>query len=438
MKHKKLNYLYTMLLTGLIGTAPFSASAYNLHTTDSSEVNLDIEAVAGIFMSEETYGNTESSPSWREGYIKYGLSGKKIFDNELELFATANLLSSASWGDGDAAGLTTGDESDTDFEDLYFGVRNDQFELSIGSQNIVIGDGFIINGDSLNMGEGLDGLAPGFSANRGGAYWLAARKSFDKTIVARIGGETGLRSDIFWIESDNPAQASMELAGVNVEYVRDIGTFAAMYIQGLDVDKVEAEFWGYEGRDGQKNLSVRYQGNAGIENLFLSAEYTNQEDGETNKDINAWYVEAGWSFADLSWTPSLNYRFTSYEEGYDPLFFGFSRGYGTWFQGEVAANYAGPFATGSDIHFLELTAHPAEMLTVGAGYFVFNDRNGVDIDNANFDVGGKELDIWAEWVVSENLILSPVLGFYKPDNANNVQSNSNTNTYFQMIAVVLF
>ena len=46
-------------------------------------------------------------------------------------------------------------------------------------------------------------------------------------------------------------------------------------------------------------------------------------------------------------------------------FFGFSRGYGTWFQGEEAANYAGPFGTDADVHYLGVKGNPTERLTVG-------------------------------------------------------------------------
>lgn len=55
-----------------------SASALNLMKSETSELNLDIEAIFGIFHSEERYNQLHSTPgsaSWQEGYIKYGLSG---------------------------------------------------------------------------------------------------------------------------------------------------------------------------------------------------------------------------------------------------------------------------------------------------------------------------------------------------------------------------
>ncbi|MBR9884218.1 MAG: hypothetical protein GYB21_11410, partial [Oceanospirillales bacterium] len=164
--------LAVAVLAASVATA---SQAYTLKDEDGVNLNLDVEAVLGTFRSDESYGNSESDPAWTEGYIKYGFSGSKALSSG-SLFGAVNALTSGTWGDGDAAGLSTGDERETDIEDLYVGYRTDMVEFSFGRQNLTIGDGFILNGDGLNMGKGLDGIVPGFSANRGGAYWLAARK----------------------------------------------------------------------------------------------------------------------------------------------------------------------------------------------------------------------------------------------------------------------
>ncbi len=413
-----------LLLGAAISSASGMASAYSLINEDGTELNADLELIIGQFSSEERYSPAaQKSPSWTEAYAKYGLSGSYALNDRLSLFGAANLLSSGTWGDGDALGSTTGNERETEIEDLYLGLRTELFEFSAGSQNLTLGDGFLINGDALNMGDGF-----GAELDRGGAYWLAARKAFNKTAVLRVGGEKGARADIFWLDSDNVAQSEMELAGINAEYIYDQGTVAALYMEGLDVAA-----GGDPARDGQKTFSLRYQGSAGVDNLFLSGEHVWQEAGNSNADTNAWYLEAGWTFADISWSPSLNYRFTHYDTGYDPLFFGFNRGYGTWFQGEVAANYAGPFGTDSDIHYLGLKAQPTELLTVGASWFDFSDTNGGSGTN-----DAQEINLWAEWVADDHLIISPLLGFYTPDSASSNQGNSDTNTYVQVLAIVPF
>ena len=438
MNNNKLRWIAGGLVATALSTPWGVASALNLKKTDATEINLDFEAILGLFHSEERYAQLHATPgsaSWQEGYVKYGISGSTDAGPG-RLFGAANLLTSATFGDGDAAGFTTGDESKTDIEDLYVGWRDDHVEFSFGSQNIIIGDGFLINGDALNLGKGFDAIPGAPDFDRGGAYWLAGRKAFGKTAMLRLGYETGLRGDLFWLASSNPAQASMELAGLNVEHVAEWGTVGAYYLEGLDVDATEAAFLGYTHRDGQTTTGVRYQGSAGVENLFLSAEYTHQNQGDnTRRDGDAWYLEAGWTFADVPWSPSISYRFSQFDEGFDPLFFGFNRGYGTWFQGEVAANYAGPFNSNTRVNHVALKATPMPTLSVGALLFDFQG------DTSN-NLNATEINLFAEWVVNDHLILSPVIGFYDPDKSaaqgGTQLGTADTSTYFQLLTIIPF
>ncbi len=416
------------LLAASIALAGASATsqAYPLYSENGSELNLDIEAVVGTFSSNENYmGKAGNGSDWQEAYLKAGFSGSQQFNDTATLYGSLNFISSGSWGDGDAAGNTDGSERRTAVEDAYLGIRSGIIDVSAGRQNITIGDGFLINGDALNVGKGTG--VPGFAESRGGAYWLAGRKAFDETFWVKIGGEQGFRSDLFWFKSDNLMQDNAEMAGINVEYTSDIGTFGVMHLKGLDSNQIATD------RKGQKTNSIRYQGNAGVDNLFLSAELVNQESG-SGVDADAWYAEAGWTFADVAWSPQLSYRYTKYDDTFDSLFYGFNRGYGTWFQGEVAANYAGPFGSSATIQHVALKASPTEMLSVGALYFDFSDSTTF---GSNSD--GQELDIYAEWVVNDHLIISPLIGLYSPDSKNTTQTSSNDdNLYAQVIAIVPF
>lgn len=429
MRLQKGHYLSSLLLAATISTPGY---ALNLIDKDGDQLNLDIEAIFGTFSSDQSYGNADSSPQWQEAAIKYGFSGHTTLSNNSQLYGTINALTTGAWGDGEASGTTLGDERQTRFEEVYGGWRNDMVDFSIGSQIVTIGDGFILNDDALNFGNGVDS-----DLNRGGAYWLAGRKAFDKTAVLKLGGETGLRTDLFWFESDNKAQGRPEMAGINVEHVSDIGTFGAFYLKGLDTDPTGIAGGNFDNlqRDGQETMSVRYQGNAGVENLFLSAEFATQEQGNNTADADAWYAEAGWTFADLPWSPSVNYRYSTFDKGYDSLFTGFNRGFGTWFQGEVWANYsaAGPGNTGVDVHHVGVKANPTDTLTLGALYFDFEDTTGrAERSDA------REVNLYAEWVVNDHLIISPLLGFYTPDSKTSVVDNTDTNTYFQLLAIVPF
>jgi len=431
--------LSTLIAAAALTVASGTVNAYNLVDENGTTLNLDVEAVFGAFSSEESYAQLRSTPgdvSWQEAYVKYGVSGETALNDRFTLNGAVNLLSSGTFGDGDAGGFSTGNERDTEVEDAWLGVSTGNISFSAGRQNLSFGDGFLINGDSLNFGEGFDAIPGAPKIDRGGAYWLAARKAFDKTAMLKIESDSGLRSDIFWIESDNAAQSSMELAGINLEHVGDKGTLGLMYLEGLDVDDQQAAFFGHTHRDGQQTLSLRYQGNAGVENLFLSGEFVTQDHGDNSrKDGDGWYAEAGWTYSQLPWSPSISYRYSSFDEGFDPLFFGFNRGYGTWFQGEVAANYAGPFNSDTDVHHLAIKATPMDNLSIGALFFDFNGNSSDALD-------AQELNLYAEWVVNDNLIISPLVGFFSPDksaaNGGTQLGSNDTSTYMQLLAIVLF
>lgn len=420
------------------------AWAYELYNEGATQISADLEAMVGLFHSGENYAQSgtlsEGNSNWQEAYIKYGLSFTQgLGASGDQVYGALNWVSSATFGDGDAAGWTNGDERTTKTEDAYLGWRSGNLfpglgengvDLSFGRQNIVVGDGFIVSGDALNFGQEVaDGML-----DRGGAYYITPRKAFDKTAVLRLGGEQGLRSDLMWIKSDNRAQGRPEMAVATLENVTEKGTVGLTYLDVLDTDQ---EF-DFVDRKGIKTYSLRAQGNAGIENLFLSGEYAYQDKNAGNE--NAWYLEAGWTFSDVTWSPSVNYRYSRFSDAYDPLFYGNGRALGTWFQGEVASNYAGPFNSNTRVHHIGLKATPAENLTVGALMYHFET---IDSGAGAFaDLGGKELDIYAEWAATENLFIIPAVGFYKPNESvatgGSQLGSDKTNVYGQLLVVTVF
>lgn len=69
-------------------------------------------------------------------------------------------ISSATFGDGDAGQNSNGKERKTDVNEWVIGFKDGTnkdelttYDLSIGRQNIMIGDGFFIAGDALNLGK---------------------------------------------------------------------------------------------------------------------------------------------------------------------------------------------------------------------------------------------------------------------------------------------
>ncbi|QLF93406.1 hypothetical protein HW090_09430 [Pseudomonas sp. ABC1] len=417
-----------------------SATAYELYADEDTHLNADLLMLYGWFNSRKNYDGTPGGSSWREAQIQYGLSGDQRLGAVGTAYGKLNWTSSGTWGDGDASGVTDGSERTTKIEEAYLGWRSgnlipvlgeDGLDFSFGRQVITLGDGFIINDDGLNFGKGV----AGGELNRGGGYWLAARHAFDRTAMLRIGGEDGLHGSLLWFKSDNRAQAMTEMAAATLEYSAAPGTLGFTWLHGLGVDDDYASAFQKE-RDGMNVYSLRGAGDAGVENANFAFEYAWQDKDAGSE--NAWYAEAGYTFAELPWSPNLTYRYSRYSKDWDSLFNGFNRGYGTWFQGEVAANYSGPFNTNNDVHHLALKLSPRENLTLGALYFDFNTlhtRNALNLD-------ARELDLYVEWAVSDHLILSPLVGLFQPKKDENSGGNqvggNGTNVYSQFTVIMPF
>ncbi|WP_409280644.1 alginate export family protein [Pseudomonas defluvii] len=440
---KKIHLLPWVQAIGLSVTtlaASQTATAYAMYADDDTHLNADFLAVYGLFNSRKNYDGTTGGSTWREGFIKYGVSGDQGLGGNGTAYGALNWVSSGTWGDGDAAGNTDGSERTTKIEDAYLGWRSadlfpvlgkDGVDISAGRQVVKIGSGFLLNDDGPNLGNGpADG-----ALNRGGAYYLAARHAFDRTAVLRLGGKDGLHGSMLWLKSDNRAQAETELAAGTLDYSADVGTLGLTWIHGLGVSEQWASDFQKQ-RDGMDVYSLRGEGNAGIENASFAFEYAWQDkDAGAEK---AWYAEAGYTFADVAWAPKLTYRYSRYSEGWDPLFNGLSTGYGTWFQGEVAANYSGPFNSNTGVHHVGLKANPLENVTVGALYFDFNTlhtSNALNLD-------ARELDLYVEWAVNEHLVISPLVGLYQPKkdetNGGNQVGGNGTNVYSQLTVAVPF
>lgn len=445
--HKKENNtMNKSLIAVAVATALGAAApvfALTLDESNGKTVSLDIESMVGNFSTSEDYLG-EGGKDWQEAYLKAVLNGAQSMDGGT-LYGGLGAIALGTFGDGDAGGYTNGDESRVALDSAFVGWKtaDESIDFSVGRQIFQLGDGFLIAGDAISLGEGLED-AFGVDIDRGGAYYLAGQKSFSNTAILRFDPAGNLRGDLFWLKSDNPFHQDTTLAGLNLEWVSEQGTLAASYLDILSVEEDEGlALWNK--REGMKVLSLRGNGNAGVENLFLSAEYVQQSGGDTDveNDGNAWYVEAGWTFADAPWTPNLNARYASFSgddasttdsEAFDPLFFGFTRGFGTWFQGEVASNYSGPANSGNDVTKVELSLFPSESLMIGLQSWQFTPQDDAD------DTAGDEIDLYAMWTINDNIIFSPLVGWYTPkgDTVKTNQGNDDTNFYAQAVLMLFY
>lgn len=386
-----------------------NAQAHELYNQDGTVLNADLKAMYAWLTSQESYNGKSGRSTWQEGFVNFGLSGA-IGLGDGSLYGGVSAVSSATWGDGDAGANSSGNERETDWENAFVGWKSgkglavlgeDGLDISAGRQDFKVGDAFVIGANSFNPGD-----VYGKRYDRGGAYYLGARKAYKNTAIVRLGGTTGWRADLAWLDSGLAAQSDTQLALANIEHISDAGTVALLYVRGLDVDKAHAFTPQQAERQGMNLYSLRGTTRAGVENLMLSAELVSED---KKNAAAAGYAEVGYTLAQVPWTPTLTYRYSRFSKNYDAMFNDFSRGYGTWFQGEVAGNYAGPFNSNARIHHVGIKAAPRENLSLGVLYFDFS-----SVDKSLADLQARELDFFVEWMPTPNYLITPTVGLYDP------------------------
>ncbi|CAH0134865.1 alginate export family protein [Pseudomonas brassicacearum] len=441
------HYAPLLSLVALCAFEP-QAQGYELYNENDGGTVLNAELWAGFgwFGSSENYlGDPQREPGsmrWQEGFAKYGISGTTDKIDAGSIYGGFSMISTGSWGDGDAGAITAGNERETAVEDAYLGWKSgdlvpalgtDGVDFSFGRQIVTV-DGFLITDDGFAPGNAfnpIEGVADG-RFNRGGAFYLGPRLAFGNTAVLKLGGTQGLHGSLIWLKSDNPGQSKTEVAAATVDYTTPIGSIGSTYVRGLDVE--ERYVFGDRGeRKGMDIYSIRGQGNAGIENADFAFEVARQE--KRSGSQRAMFFDAGYTFADVKWQPTVSYRYTRYSEGWDFLFQG---GFRKRYQGEVGVNYAGSVTSNMQINDVLLSVMPTDKLTLNAMAFDYHQlsRRGEQ------DFSAREFDFFLDWMVTDNITLSPLVGFYKPDkwlgNGGNQSGSASTNTYFQLIAWVSF
>lgn len=387
---------------GLFGTngANFGAGRFDLRTDDSS-----------------------SEARWQEAYIKPYLDFEQAAGDSGTLYGGAAAVAAWTGGDGDVGGYTNTRDDQIDIEALYAGWRSgdllasslgeDALDLSYGQQDFQLGDGFLI----------WDGNLDQFDK---GVYWLGLRTALRRAGLVRVNTQP-VRADLFHLEADRDHDDT-ELAGLNLEYADEaFGTLGAMYFHVLDAGAPNN--WG--ARDGMDvwNLRAGEITLPSIPDLSLSAQYVRQTGSgrDARFDARAWYVELQYGFKSLPWSPSLSYRYAHFSgdpdtnddkrQDFDPFFYGWSRGWGTWYQGEITGEYL-LFNSNQNNHMLQLAASPREDLEIGLILYRFDldqpEYYGTPVSSKRF---ADELNLYADWSLNDNVSISAAYAVAAPREA---------------------
>ena len=430
-----------LLCATLLSSASLFTSAalaeYELYSRDGTKLTFNADlAVAGFLNNNSWFGESESflgddTDNWMELGFEPQLSlemplGKGTFYGKLSAVFTD------TFGE-DASGLTIGadDTHDASVEqghigwkmsDLFPGLEDDVFSISIGRQDYVIGTGLLI----------ADGGGDG--GDRGGWY-LGMRKAFKNSAIARLASKE-LLAEAFYLENQ-PRSGGIEgdVAGGNLEYhFGDKLTLGGTYllVDAKDVPGAD-ELDVYSGRASWKPLT----------GLTLSGEYVHQTSDQIEAD--GWYAQAAYEAKDLPWSPVFSYRYATFDgddpnttdrnENFRSIAYGYTD-YGSWYQGEITGNY--PLGNSNlTSHMLRAKMQPSEKLTLNLIYYNFtlNEPSALTggVTNVTSDDWGDEINLIADWQATDKIYVIGVAGVLFPGEAAEQWVGGGDNWLYSML-----
>jgi len=429
----KLLLCATLLSSASLFTPSAALAEYELYNRDGTKLTANADlAVVGFLNNNSWFGQSEpflgdDTDSWLELGFEPQLSleaplGKGTFFGKLSAVFTD------TFGD-DASGLTIGadDTHDASIEqghigwrmsDLFPGLEDDTFSITIGRQDYVIGTGLLI----------ADGGGDG--GDRGGWY-LGMRKAFKNSAIARIASKE-LLAEAFYLENQ-PRSGGIEgdVAGGNLEYhFGDTLTLGGTYLLAdaniADADELDV----YSGRASWMPLT----------GLTLSGEYAYQKSDQIKAD--GWYAQAAYEAKDVSWSPVFSYRYATFtgddpnttdrNENFRSIAYGYTD-YGSWYQGEITGNY--PLGNNNlTSHLLRAKMQPSEKVTLNLMYYNFTLDHPSALDSGvTSDDWGDEVDFIVDWQATDKVYVIGVVGVLFPGKAAEQWVGGNDNWLYSML-----
>ncbi|NOS88589.1 MAG: alginate export family protein [Methylococcaceae bacterium] len=438
----------------LSGYATLAIADITLYQNDDLTLSASISSALGAYFSGNTRfgagrldffsGENTGDAHWAEGYLKPGLFADYTLAQAGRFFGGVSSVTTFTVGDGDAGGYTKADE-DAALEQLYVGWDTksllkdtwgiDALSLSYGRQTLQIGDGLMVWDGNFDMYSKA-------------SYWLAPRTAFPRAGLVRMDvGDTHV--DGFYLKTDFTWEETAVI-GLNLEQNNFLsGKLGFLYVHVLD-----STFGAFQSVRDQMNvysLNFTELSPPGLDNLDFwgNAIYEHGEGKQGAIDAFGWYLEGRYGFADWPWQPSLTYRYVQFSgddqpdddtsTSFNALYYGYSRGWGSWYQGEIVGAYY-LFNSNMKTQMLKATVTPTDTLTFGAIYYQFNlDANnyyGVHVNNRRF---ADEFDLYADLTLTDHITMSAAYAVAVPDEGGKQAFGGNqTEQLFEIILYVNF
>jgi hypothetical protein len=405
--------------------------------------------------------------NWTETFLHPELKASYETENYGTFYGDVSGQFTMTGGSGDPSLISTtyGHPWMVELENLYggwksgktlvdLGLDENGLDLSAGRQSFRVADGFLISNGTNNIGKR-------------GMFWTQSRTAFAQTGVAKFSSGK-VRGDVFYLKNNASntvmlpslyENAQTSVVGGNIELFGNVdqvegkaapdgaSTFAdRKWYGGMTVFRVaSADTRGVYGfnngianstvtntlssaRDGMTVFSFHMGGNPLAVlpdfSLYGNAVRETNNTHSAKVDAHAYYIEPGYQLSDVMWTPKLSYRYAHFsgdknpnddkKEAYDPFFYNaITRGFGTWFIGEIVGNYI-ISNSNVNIHQLTFSVNPRDDLKLSILAFDYKYDAKQQLGTAVTSDGlAREIDIAAEWTISDNVLLSAAFGAAK-------------------------
>jgi hypothetical protein len=424
----------TLMAGNVLAEEATEANPLQFYTgANGSYAKVTLEADLGVFVQGNSwFGAPVDSDSWWESLVRPGLDVSYTLPSSQKIYGLIDAVQANTFGGVDAGLTNVGDEdvNDLRIDHAYAGWRSgklfssldeDFLDISFGRQNYVVGDGFLF-------------ASQGYGGFNRAAYWIGGRKSAEYAGIARMksGNWSG---DLVYFEADDRLETDTQVGGGNLNYavdkVANIG--GGFYSISSDL----------ESRDSMKVYDVRggvypfalADGAPALKTFKIDAEYVHEAADGDFANGNAWYIAPSYQFEAMPWKPTITYRYASFDENYDSLFYG-SSDWGNWYQGEILGEYA-LGNSNLDSHMIKLKVQPTDAVAVNLIYYKFM-INDTAVAGTTSDNLADEYNLIVDWTVNPHLSFSVVGAIADPGDAANELYGDDTWSYMMLFGCVKF
>jgi len=321
-------------------------SIYNDGNKSYLKATIEVD-FAAFDQKDSWFGNSKGmlhggvTNFWWESLVRPGIEGiYTLNQNSEKLYGRFDVVQANTGAGLDADGTNQGlgAVSYLSVDHAYAGWRSgnlfsafgeDFLDISFGRQSYLAGTGMLFDSE-------------GSSGYNKAAWFLGGRTSAEYAGIIRIksGGWAG---DLFYLEPDELKETNTKAGGTTLDYNFDnkIGNVGGGFYA---IDSADPD---HPTRDGMKVYDVRadvkpfemYGGPSILKPLRFEGEYAYEDQPKNSYgEGEGWYVATTYQFDNIPWTPSLTYRYASFNENFDPLFYA-ATDWCSWFQGKIIGEY---------------------------------------------------------------------------------------------------